>query len=62
MEILKNSKVNWHRVIECPKCFSIFSITEDDIEIWFNADKMSTTRVTICPECWERIALDVEWI
>lgn len=61
MEILKSANVNWNRAIKCPKCYSIFSITADDIEIWFDSTKMETLRLTICPECWERISLGVEW-
>lgn len=62
MEILKKSNVNWNRVLKCPKCYSVFSITEEDIEVWFDMEKMLTTRITICPECWERMVVDLEWI
>lgn len=61
MEILKSANVNWTRAIQCPKCYSMFMITAEDIEIWFDSTKMETLRLTICPECWERIAVDVEW-
>lgn len=61
MEVLKSANVNWNRIIQCHKCYSIFAITTDDIEIWFSAEKKETTRFTICPECWERIEVGIEW-